>query len=429
MHTSNVTHTRPKASQRSPRPRIWTAIVPALLLLLAAPADLHAKKKKKEKDRAVLAGTVTNQAGDPLAGVEVTISLETAGFQEQDKTDKQGQFSIDVPMEGDVWMKLVKEGYATLEKEVFLTLGEKYNAEIEMLDAAAGRRNEAVKAYNAGATAYKAEDLAAAKQHFLAATAADPTLAEPYLVLADIYMVEDAPAEAAAAAEKFLELSPGDQKGQMLAYEAYQKLGNQAKVDELREILGKTEVAPKLAIQVYNEGAIADQQGDLDTAIDKFRDALELDPTLKEALAGLATVYYRAARYDEAMVSVKALLAAQPNHAQGHRLHFLIQEGRGDRAASDAAMNAYLAVDPKGASGLLYQRADLDFRAGEVKLAREGLLKVLELDPENARAHFTLGKVYASTDTAKAKQHLQRFIELAPDDPEVATAKEMLTYF
>ena len=93
-----------------------------------------------------------------------------------------------------------------------------------------------------------------------------------------------------------MELNPGDKKGQMLAYEAYQKLGDQAKLDELRAQLGDTDVAPQLAIQVYNEGAIADQQGDLDTAIAKFEDALELDPNLKEAHAGLATVYYRAAR-------------------------------------------------------------------------------------------------------------------------------------
>jgi regulator of sirC expression with transglutaminase-like and TPR domain len=31
-------------------------------------------------------------------------------------------------------------------------------------------------------------------------------------------------------------------------------------------------------------------------------------------------------------------------------------------------------------------------------------------------------------DNAGARQHFERFIELAPDDPEVATAREMLSY-
>ena len=40
-----------------------------------------------------------------------------------------------------------------------------------------------------------------------------------------------------------------------------------------------------------------------------------------------------------------------------------------------------------------------------------------------------LGLVYVNTgDSAKAKEHLQKFIDLAPDDPEVATAKQMLDY-
>ncbi len=410
----------------------WNIVAAVLAVLLAAPADLQAKTKKKKKKQAeiaVFAGTVMNQADEVLAGVAVNVSLEAADFSVDAVTDKQGEFRVEAPAEGEYQLKLVKEGYATFENLVFLALGEQQAVQIKLLDAAAGRRSEAVKAYNAGAEAYRGRDLAAARQHFQTATAADPSLPEPYLVLADIHIVENAYAAAAAAAEKFLELKPGDQKGQMLAYEAYSKLGNQAKVEELIAVLGKTDAAPKLAIEVYNAGALADQQGDVETAITKFRGALELNPEMIEAHAGLATVYYRAERLDEALASVEKLLAAKADHANGHRLHFLIQDGRGDRQASDAAMAAYIGVDPKGASSLLYKRADLDFRAGEIDVARAAFHKVLELDPENARAHYSLGKIYASTDTGKAKEHLGKFIEMAPDDPEVESAKAMLSYF
>lgn len=420
MLTSNLTRLRLP----------WRIATALLVLLLAAPADLQAKKKKKKKvDHAVLSGTVMNQAEETLIGVAVEVSLEAAGISEKATTDKQGEFRIELPAEGEYQLRLSKEGYATFENPIFMALGEQQAVQIKLLDAAAGKRSEAVKAYNAGAEAYRAKDMTTAKEHFLAATAADPSLAEPFLVLADIYMVDNAPAEAAAAAEKFLALKPGDQKGQMLAYEAYLKLGNQAKLDELREVLAKTDVAPKLAIQIYNEGALADQKGDVDSAIEKFRGALNLDPNMAEAHAGLATVYYRAERLDEALASVEALLAAKPDHANGNRLRFLIQDGRGDRQASDAAMKSYIEIDPKGASGLLFKRADLDFRAGEVETARTAFHKVLELDPENARAYYSLGKIYASTDTSKAREYLQKFIEMAPEDPEVGTAKEMLSYF
>ena len=421
---------RPPHPIAGPRGR-WRLLAAALILLLAAPVELQAarKKKKKKDEVAVLAGTVMSQAGEILPGVEVAVSLDTADFRAEAVTDKTGQFEIEVPAAGECRLRLSREGYTPFEKVVILALGERHEAQIQMLDAATGRKNEAIKAYNAGARAYEARDMSAAKEHFLAAAAADPGLAEPYLVLADVYIVEGAHAQAAEAAEQYLALKPGDQKGQMLAYEAYQKLGNQARLDELRAALAETEAAPQLAIQVYNEGAVADQRGEVATAIEKFRAALGLDPNLVEAHAGLATVYYRIQRFDEALASVEKLLAAKPDHAQGHRLRFLIQDGRGDREASEEAMAAYIAVDPKGASTLLYKRADLDFRGGETDRARVALLQVLELDPEMARAHYTLGKIYASTDIAKAKQHLQKFIDMAPDDPEVASAKAMLSYF
>ncbi len=403
----------------------------ALVLLLAAPADLQAKKKKKKQQEeiAILAGTVMDTAGEVLDGVAIEVSLEAAGFSVDAVTDKEGEFQVEVTAQGEYQLKLSKEGYATFENAVYLALGEQQAIQIKMLDEAAGRRSEAISAYNAGADAYQARDWPGARQQFQAAIEADPTLAEPYLILADIYMVEEAHAEAADVVEKFLVLKPGDQKGQMLAFEAHLKLGNQARVDELIAVLGKTDAAPKLAIEVYNQGAMADQKGDFETAIAKFSTALELDPELVEARAGLATVYYRARRYEEALAPVEKLLAAEPDHAGGHRLRFLIQEGRGDRKGSDEAMAAYIGVDPKGASTLLYKRADLDFRAGDVETARTALHKVLELDPQMARAHYDLGKIYASSDTAKAREHLEKFIAMAPDDPEVATAKEMLAYF
>ncbi len=43
-----------------------------------------------------------------------------------------------------------------------------------------------------------------------------------------------------------------------------------------------------------------------------------------------------------------------------------------------------------------------------------------------ARAHYTLGLIYSSTDQAKAKYHFQKFVEMAPNDLEAASAKEML---
>ena len=54
------------------------------------------------------------------------------------------------------------------------------------------------------------------------------------------------------------------------------------------------------------------------------------------------------------------------------------------------------------------------------------LEKALAIDPTQARAHYLLGICYSMDDKAKAREHLNKFIEMAPNDPDAAAAKEML---
>ncbi|HEX6863618.1 MAG TPA: tetratricopeptide repeat protein, partial [Thermoanaerobaculia bacterium] len=56
----------------------------------------------------------------------------------------------------------------------------------------------------------------------------------------------------------------------------------------------------------------------------------------------------------------------------------------------------------------------------------------LAIDPRNpqfAKGHYVLGLTYAKTDDkAKAIEHLETFLQMAPNDAEAASAKEMLEY-
>jgi tetratricopeptide (TPR) repeat protein len=182
-----------------------------------------------------------------------------------------------------------------------------------------------------------------------------------------------------------------------------------------------------MAVRVYNEGAAAFQAGNEELALERFQSALALDPQLVEAHAALATILYRRESYAEAQAAVDHLLTLDPPNVQGRRVRFLIFDALADNTRAAAALDAYAEVDPAGAAGVLYQRADMDFSAGDVAKAKAALERVLQLAPDLPRAHYTLGLCYASSgDTAQARQHLQKFIALAPEDPEAETAREML---
>ena len=401
-----------------------------LLALAGGTAAEAARKKKGDKDDAVFAGVVSNQGGETLEGVRISVtgSGETA-FDEEVMTDKDGEFEMVVPTPaGEYRIRLAKSGYAPFQTTFEFFANEQKNITFTLLDEATGRKQAAVDAYNHGADTFNAGDRDAGIASFERAVELDPQLAAAHLALADIYLDAEEYERAASHAETYLALQPGEEKAQVIAHEAYRKLGDQAKVEEYRAVLGETEVASQLAIQVYNEGAKATQTGDWDRAVEKFNDALALDPDLTDAYAVLAQIHYGRESFDESLAAADKLLELEPENADGLRYRYLVYDARGD-AGTGEALDAWVAVDPERAADVLYQKADLDFRAGNTDAARRALLEVLELQPELARAHYTLGLVYAQSDTAKAREHLQKFIELAPDDPEVATAKEMLAYF
>ena len=89
-------------------------------------------------------------------------------------------------------------------------------------------------------------------------------------------------------------------------------------------------------------------------------------------------------------------------------------------------LQAFAKQKPTGAAELLWRRAELDFEAGDLEAARRGLLQAVELSPDLARAHYRLGLIYSSSDVGKAKEHLRRFLDLTPDDPDADAARQLI---
>ena len=396
----------------------------AVVLLTAAPA---AAAKP-----GTVSGTVTNLAEEPLAGARVRL-LAGDDVAATATSDKRGRFKLSAEA-GDYRIVAEKEGYAAFEHALTLEAGDRQRLELSLLDAAAARRNEAVAAFNAGARAYRAGDRDAARESFLAViavdpelAAADPELVDAYALLAGLHRDAGAWTEAAQAAETYLAARPGDRQVQLVAYQAYRKLGDEERAATLRTSLAADpELAAKLALQAFNEGALADQAGDATTAVARFREALTLDARLAAAHFGLAALHYRAGRHDEAMTSVEAGLALEPSSAQGRRLAFAVREARGEAEAAAEALGAYAEIDPDGAAALLFERAESDFQNGESVEARKGLTRLLEIRPDHARGHHLMGLALLATDAEAARRYLERFLELAPEDPEAPTVREIL---
>ena len=405
-------------------PSLLFAAFAVFTLLFAFPAVADDEKPKPDS---AIVGIAKNQADEQLKDVKVEVLNADGTVAAETMSDRKGEFELEL-VAGDYQVRFSAEGYTTFEGAVQLESGMQQELAITLLDEAAGRRNQAIEFYNAGAEAHRGQNFAEAVKQFNQAVEIDPTLAPPFLALADAHLQQGNNTEAITAIEAFLELKPDDEQGKKLAFEAYRRAGQSDKAEAMAGELGDQDMSKDLAVGIYNEGAVASQKGDYEGALAKFKQAVELDPSLAQAHAGISALLYNQEQLDQALESATKALAIDPQNPQALRIQFLVYDGRGDYEKGMPAWEAYRALDEAGAVQLLYTRGDMEFQAGEIAAARQALSKVLEVDPNHARAHYTMGLTYSGTDAEKSKQHLQKFIELAPDDPEVATAKEILSY-
>jgi Tfp pilus assembly protein PilF len=99
----------------------------------------------------------------------------------------------------------------------------------------------------------------------------------------------------------------------------------------------------------------------------------------------------------------------------------------GDKDRLFEALVGLAAVEPAVASKGLVQLAFEAYDVNDSARAKDRFLKVLEIDPNQPLVHYYLGMLCVNEGaTAEARSHLERFLTLAPNSPEAATAREML---
>lgn len=408
----------------------------ALLAALALAASAHAVGEGR------IIGTVTDDKDAPLAGVKITFTRNGTDLKQEKTTDAKGKFTILVlDATQQYTIHLEKEGYQPYEEVLKPkpedTLRVSYQLG-KLAPVAAGPsdeqvkelegKNQAVAAFNEGVNLLRSNDLAGAAAKFEAATQSDSNLAPAYGALSEIYVELGKNAEALAAADRFLQLEPGNVRGLKVRFDAYKAMGDKAKLDEALEALATADKSRDTAVRVYNLGAESSRAGNRDAAIAYLKRTLEIDPTLDQAYTALGQVYMVKKSYKEAVAALEPLLARDPNNLEALTIRFEALKAAGDKEGAKAAEAAMKTAQASQSPETLFKQGIAQYNSNNLPSAIETLEKAVAADPKHAKAHYMLGLAYSGSDTAKAKEHLQKFLELAPNDPDAATAKEMLGY-
>ncbi|HEY3567384.1 MAG TPA: tetratricopeptide repeat protein [Thermoanaerobaculia bacterium] len=189
------------------------------------------------------------------------------------------------------------------------------------------------------------------------------------------------------------------------------------------------------AILAYNEGVGALKAGNVAGALPSLEKAASLNPKLPEAQVALSEAYLEQKRYGDALAAADRFLALRPNDTEGLRARYDALKGAGDNDKAREALDALAAADPKSPEAAVryFNEGAERARTGKLEDAAVFFEKVVQIapaDPKFAKAHYVLGLTYAKDDAkkAQAKEQLNTFLQMAPNDPDAATAKEMLAY-
>lgn len=416
--------------------RTRRALLVALLLGLALTGTLYAQAQGR------LQGTVVDQNGNPLEGIKVTVYVPNATYKVERTTDKKGKFSVlVVDAARNYRIKFEKEGFPPLEQPFRFNAGdtrvesftlamsgptEEQKAQAQKIEG----QNKAVTAYNEGVGLIQANNLDGAVAKFQEALQIDPNLAQAYGVLADIHLKQNRWAEALAAAEKYAELKPAEAKGlRVLRYDAYKGMGDEAKANAALEDLVKNEPGRDAAVRVYNLGAEATRKDQTEVAIRHLRRAIEIDPTLADAYVNLANLYLAKKQNKEALEVADSLLQKDPKNTQVQSIRYAALTALGDKAAAKQAFDAMQAAAGDQTPQESFRQGVALYNANNIPEAMKAFERTLAKDPNHAKAHYVLGLALASSgNNAKAKEHIETFLKLAPNDPDAKEAQEMLGY-
>jgi len=212
-------------------------------------------------------------------------------------------------------------------------------------------------------------------------------------------------------------------------WEAYRNLGDEAKAAEAQQDFEKTGRLAEEAKKVYNEGVQLHKVGDEEGAYAKFQDAVEFDPNLRVAQLAVATTALKVGQNAEAATAAQAILDENPQDEDAIRIRYNACLALGDDEQLIEALTGLAAFEPGLARDGLWRLALEAYDGGDMAKSKVRFGKVLEVDPNYPWANYLLGLVLMGDgDNQEAISYLERFIQLAPDDPEAPSAQDLITY-
>jgi tetratricopeptide (TPR) repeat protein len=180
------------------------------------------------------------------------------------------------------------------------------------------------------------------------------------------------------------------------------------------------------AVQAFNLGVDAMNQGDKAGAEAKFQEAVKKNPDLPAGWQALTSLAYEKKDWAKTLEYGEKAVDLDPTLTNLYPMLAEAAKQSGDKKAAADWSAKYAEANPDSPE-ILYNKGIEAYNKGKMKDAEAALTKAVAAKPDFANAQFYLGMAsFNLNHKDSAKEHLQKYLELEPNGKEAGTAKEIL---
>ena len=188
--------------------------------------------------------------------------------------------------------------------------------------------------------------------------------------------------------------------------------------------------------KVFEEGVAASNAGKHEDAIGKFQQGITQNANCADCYNNIGYSYTQLKQYDKAEEAYKKATEIRPNDAAAYNglANLYNAQRKFDQAAQASAKATELLGTGGGAAAgggnadALFNQGVILWNGGKIPEAQKAFADAIAANPNHAEAHYQLGMALVNQGKLPdAASEFETYLKLAPDGPNAATAKGLLT--
>ena len=261
-------------------------------------------------------------------------------------------------------------------------------------------------------------NLGQAQSEWQQASTLRPNMVEPQRALAMLAARKSDPTSLVQSSEQLMRLEPHSAEGYVFHSRALLLKGDKAGAEaDLKKAI---EVAPRDSTAFVRMGDLRASAKQYDDAAKFYSQALTLNPSSAEALAGLVGVDLVHNQLAQALQRVQAQIARVPDSSVFYVQLGQLEQRNHDPGKAEEAFEKATELDKNNAVAFMLL-AETQASRGSIDQAIARYQQAIQASPKDPRPHVLLGLVYETRgDWQQAEDQYQRALQAQPDYPVAA---------